>query len=54
MVKQKPEWVKAVLETRDRRQAAMTISPNGLYLVEVGYPEKYGFPKTPIGPMFVK
>lgn len=36
-----PEWIKAVLEARDRRAAAATASPNGLYLTQVIYPELF-------------
>lgn len=48
-----PEWVKAVLESRDRRHAGMTIQPNGLYLVGVQYAKKYDFPRVPLGPFFI-
>lgn len=48
-----PLWAKEVLESCDRRQGGVTISPNGLYLVEVGYPLRYDLPRTPIGPFFL-
>ncbi|HSW94442.1 MAG TPA: tRNA pseudouridine(38-40) synthase TruA [Gammaproteobacteria bacterium] len=41
---QKPRWIKDVLYARDRRMAAETASPTGLYLCEVKYPESYDFP----------
>lgn len=47
------EWAQEVLDSRDRRQAGVTIAPNGLYLVEVTYPEEFELPQTPIGPFFL-
>lgn len=43
---EKPEWALEVLEARDRRVAAETAPAQGLYLVEVRYPELYQFPKS--------
>lgn len=40
--KQPPEWAKAVLLARDRKQAGITAPPAGLYLTGVEYPEAYG------------
>jgi tRNA pseudouridine38-40 synthase len=40
-----PEWVQAVLASRDRRQAAVTAAAEGLYLTHVAYPPQYLFPK---------
>ncbi len=48
-----PEWAKEVLESKDRRRAAMTAPPNGLYLVEVSYPEEFDLPKVPPNPIFL-
>ena len=48
-----PEWAKAVLTAYDRRQAGMTISPRGLYLVEVSYPLEFKLPRMPLGPFFL-
>lgn len=48
-----PEWIKEVLESRDRRCAGVTIAPSGLYLVHVSYPDKYCLPQTPKGPFFL-
>ncbi len=42
---QQPGWVATVLATQDRRAASDTASAAGLYLVQVGYPEPYLFPK---------
>jgi len=47
------EWIKEVLQARDRREAAMTASPNGLYLIKVQYPPEFDFPKSPPGPFFL-
>ncbi len=42
-----PDWVKYLLEQKDRRQAGITAPPEGLYLLEVEYPDKYELPATP-------
>ena len=34
-----PDWIKSVLEARDRTQAAETVKAHGLYFVGVQYPE---------------
>lgn len=47
------EWLKEVLEAKDRTKAAATAKPGGLYLVEVDYPEEYSIPQAPIGPLFI-
>ena len=41
---QQPDWALQVLHSKDRRAAAETASPHGLYLIEVKYPESYPFP----------
>lgn len=33
-----PQWIASLLAAKDRTQAAITVPPQGLYLVEVGYP----------------
>jgi len=43
---QSVEWVKDVLLARDRRTAAETAAPAGLYLFEVSYPKPYVFPTS--------
>ncbi len=48
-----PEWMKSVLESCDRTRAGVTIAPNGLYLVQVNYPDEYNLPQTPVGPFFL-
>lgn len=52
--RQAPEWAQALLAARDRRQAAMTASPCGLYLVQVAYPAQFDLPQSPIGPSFLQ
>jgi tRNA pseudouridine38-40 synthase len=42
--KHPPEWMGQLLESRDRRLAAPTFSPDGLYLAGVGYDPKWGLP----------
>ena len=50
---QSPEWIDEVLASRDRRLAGVTAPPDGLYLVDVGYPSEYGIPSAECGPGFV-
>lgn len=50
---QKPEWVKWLLEAKDRNLAAATAKAEGLYLVEVDYPAEYALPSSPAGPLFL-
>lgn len=38
-------WFRHVLDARDRTVAGITASPNGLYLVAVGYPDRFGLPR---------
>ncbi|MBA3660568.1 MAG: tRNA pseudouridine(38-40) synthase TruA [Gammaproteobacteria bacterium] len=42
-----PSWMKEVIEARNRRLAADTAAAEGLYLINVAYPEKYQFPLNP-------
>ncbi len=39
-----PEWIQEVMEAKDRRKAAETAAPTGLYLHKVNYPDCYHFP----------
>jgi tRNA pseudouridine38-40 synthase len=41
------EWVRDILEKRDRTQGGVTAPSQGLYLVGVRYPERYGI--APLG-----
>lgn len=41
-----PHWAEEVLLARDRRAAANTAPAEGLYLLSVDYPEKYGLPNN--------
>lgn len=38
-------WAKQVLEARDRTLGGVTAPPDGLYLVDVEYPERFSLPK---------
>lgn len=51
--RQPVEWIKWLLVQKDRKLAAPTAKAEGLYLVEVLYPEQFGIPKTDIGPLFL-
>jgi tRNA pseudouridine38-40 synthase len=42
--KLKPENIKAILKSKDRKKAGPTLPPNGLFLVKVYYPKT--FPKV--------
>jgi tRNA pseudouridine38-40 synthase len=45
-----PEWIEGLLAAKDRTQAAITAPPQGLYLVEVGYPENILSPAKLVKP----
>ncbi|ABR75063.1 tRNA pseudouridine(38-40) synthase TruA [Actinobacillus succinogenes] len=51
--RQPVEWMKWLLEQRNRKLAAPTAKPQGLYLVRVTYPERFGIPLSPLGPLFL-
>jgi len=42
--KRSPEWMTEVLAARDRRAAAPTFSPDGLYFLGPRYDVKWGIP----------
>ena len=42
-------WMAELLEARDRKRAAPTFMPDGLYLAEVGYPENFVVPAPRLG-----
>lgn len=44
-------WAQTVLESRDRAQGGITASPDGLYFVNVEYPEKYNLPTVSAFPV---
>ena len=43
--KKEINWVKEVLEARDRTAGGVTAPPHGLYLTDIKYPDKYIIPK---------
>lgn len=47
------EWIGELLAAQDRCLAGPTAPPQGLYLVRVGYPLKYGFPDAGQEPWFL-
>ncbi len=49
---QKPEWIQWLLAEKDRRLAGATAKAEGLYLVDVDYPEEFNLPKEALGPIF--
>lgn len=49
----RPEWVREVLESRDRTAGGVTASPFGLYLVDVEYPKEFNLPESEPGPLLV-
>ena len=51
--KEKPSWIKEVLAAKNRCVAGVTAPPEGLYFVDVDYPEKFLLPKNPLGPLFL-
>ena len=49
---QKKQWMRELLQGRDRKNAGMTASAAGLYLVNVEYPEEFGLPESGWLPSF--
>lgn len=47
-----PEWLHQILLAQDRKQAAPTFQPDGLYLSSVIYDEKWGLPQEAVGGLF--
>lgn len=45
--RQPMSWLRTVLESRDRKLAAPTIAPDGLYLTEVEYAPDHNLPSPP-------
>lgn len=44
--KQRPEWISAVLASRDRSSGAPTFAPDGLYFTGADYDAGFGLPAT--------
>jgi len=53
MGRESPEWIGQLLAGRDRTVAAETAPADGLYLVEVAYPEHFALPATGYGPLLL-
>jgi len=51
--RQAPEWIAELIAGKDRCKSAATASPNGLYLVDVDYPESFGIASLERGPLFL-
>jgi tRNA pseudouridine38-40 synthase len=49
--KQSPEWLTQVLQERDRRLAAPTFMPDGLYLFRIDYDQKWNLPQAAAVPI---
>jgi tRNA pseudouridine38-40 synthase len=45
MGKESPEWLKVVLEAKNRQLASPTFMADGLYLLRVGYPDQFEIPE---------
>lgn len=45
-----PQWIKEVMEGRDRKFAAPTFMPDGLYLRHITYDAKWGLPQGTMSP----
>lgn len=53
MGRQQPQWIKQLLDAKDRTLAAATAKAEGLYLVGVDYPAQFNIPQLPLGPLFL-
>ena len=51
--RQKPRWIQQLLAQGDRCKSAATAAPDGLYLVAVDYPARFGLPALAKGPVFL-
>jgi len=47
------DWIKEVLEAKNRCLAGITAPSNGLYFVDVDYPEQFNLPDYKLGPLFL-
>lgn len=48
-----PQWIKWLLEQKNRNLAGATAKAQGLYLVGVDYPSHFELPSPSIGPLFL-
>ncbi|MFC3914443.1 tRNA pseudouridine(38-40) synthase TruA [Pseudaeromonas sharmana] len=46
-------WVEQVLAAKNRDMAGPTAKAEGLYLVDVTYPETFALPEVPLGPLWL-
>jgi tRNA pseudouridine38-40 synthase len=48
-----PDWIRFILESRDRTLSGITAPPQGLYFVDVVYPDSFALPAngTPVSPI---
>lgn len=51
--KQPPDWIRQVLEGRDRSRVAPTFMPDGLYLAKIDYDPRWGLPQETIQPFWL-
>ena len=51
---QPPAWAGELLVGRDRTAGAATASARGLFFVRADYPEEFGLPQSPLGPLFLQ
>ncbi len=51
---QSVNWIAELLAGKDRSKAAATGKSNGLYLVAVDYPKRFGLPESVLGPLFLE
>jgi tRNA pseudouridine38-40 synthase len=52
--KQKVNWCSDVLAAKDRTKGSVTASPNGLFLTQVDYPEKFKIPISAGAPSLIQ
>lgn len=48
-----PDWVAELLAARNRSAGGVTAPAEGLYLVSVTYPDRFGLPLPPLPPQYV-
>ena len=49
--KQPPSWIPELMAARDRRNAAPTFAPDGLYLAAIAYDPAFSLPRFPAHPL---